>query len=356
MVTYTKTSSRRRRESAAGLTAVVASGLLATSLGVAPMAGAWCANISGLSLGSGCTASFGSIAIVLGPSSSTAIAGNSEDFSPFNLAISVGTNTHTGAGHIPSEDITGILNIGSVAFASAGSSAQSSGLINLAASFGGTGSSLTAIGVGNNALNLGSGNILFATGIVNHASVLLGDDNIVLAGNVGEGLEAILSGFNVAFNAVGDGNWVSAGATVFNPNGSGPLSIAGAIGLSLQQGAEAIINSDFGIVVRTPLNVQQVAPALATVKAAAQTLDTTSDNTPGEQPDAALKKADKQLKASLKKADKQLKASLKKADKQLKASLKKANDRLNASLNSLKKKASDTEADATGPSGSSDAS
>ncbi|HET7667702.1 MAG TPA: hypothetical protein VFK56_16875, partial [Mycobacterium sp.] len=190
MTTY-KQASGRRRGAAAGLTAGLAVGLATASLGVVGTAAATCINISGIAIGGGgptghCQASFGSIAIVIGPTptdedGSNAVAGNADQFSPFNIAISVGgtteqpTSTSAGAGLLP----TDLPNVGNLSFATAGSSATAEGVVNLAASLGGTRSALVSAGVGNSTLNLGSDNDLAATGVGNNATSLLGNENVV---------------------------------------------------------------------------------------------------------------------------------------------------------------------------------
>lgn len=246
------------------LRTAVASGaavaLATASLGVVGTATASCFSISGFGIGDGCVASFGSIAIVIGPSgtgASTATAGNVGPFSPFNLAISVGTadqDTHTSAG--TTEFIEGVPSLGNVSFATAGSRAISTGIFNLASSVGGTNSTLTAAGVGNSALNLGSNNELQSLGVVNNTTNSFGDDNNLTAFSPqGTGLIPPL-GFNVAFNTFGNNNQAVAGP--------GPGAIAGLIGVNDQNGADAVTNSDFGIEVRTPFNV---TPATSTTLA-----------------------------------------------------------------------------------------
>src|SRR5262245_55305308 len=158
MVTYKQASGQRRSAVALGLAAGLAAAT-AASLGVVGTASASCVNISGLAIGGGgaeghCQASFGSFSIVIGPTptdedGSDAFAGNPEAFSPFNFAISVGGTaeqpTFTSAGR---GMVEGLPSIGNVSFATAGSTANSGGLVNLAASFGGTGSDLLSAGLG----------------------------------------------------------------------------------------------------------------------------------------------------------------------------------------------------------------
>ena len=121
---------------------------------------------------------------------SNAFAGNPSVFSLVNIAISVGGTaeqpTNTSAGQL---DCYGLPNIGNVSFATAGSSATTAGLFNLAASFGGTRSTVIAAGAGNSALNLGSDNALASTGVVNNATNLFGNENFVASSNTpGTGL------------------------------------------------------------------------------------------------------------------------------------------------------------------------
>ena len=211
------------------------SGLAAASLGMTGVAVASCVNISGIAIGGGgadgaCQASFGSFAIVIGPTGeegSTATAGN-EGFSPLNLAISVGSGSTSSAGQAVIEELPG--HIGNVAFATApGSSATSDGLFTLAGSFGGTASQVFALGAGNSALNIGSDNGVAAQGVLNNATNLFGDDNDVESENLpGTGLLGPLTpGLNVGFNILGNNNVVLAGAAV-PPElgaGNGPLVV-----------------------------------------------------------------------------------------------------------------------------------
>ncbi len=327
MTTFKDTSARRRGAVTSGLAAVAASGLLAASLGMAPLANAWCANIGGLALGSGCKATFGSIAIVLGPDESTAQAGVEDEFSPFNIAISIGSNTQSAAGYVPSDLLNGLPNIANIAFATAGSTALSSGLLNLAASLGGTDSVLTGVGVANNVWNLGSQNTVIAQGFVNHASAVFGDRNVVYSANDGEGLQGLLSGFNAAFSQFGSDNYVLSGLAA---GGNGPFSIAGAIAVDLQQGADALLNTNTGIELRTPFNVQTAA---ATFAKASQS----SSANLGVNLGVNLDKASKQLSRSLDNGGKQLSGSLDKAGKQLRGSLDNAGKQLKASVKKVTK-------------------
>jgi hypothetical protein len=249
----------------------VASGVVAASLGVAPAANALCANISGLNLGTGCTASLGSIALVLGPTG-TAIAGIPGTFSPFNIAISVGTGAVTEAGFVA---FMGLPNIGNVSFATDGSLARTAGLFNLAASLGGTGNSLVAAGV------------------VNNATVLFSNNNpTVEAANSGTGLAGLLTGFNVAFSILGGTNLVEAG---FNGvSGNGPLSIAGTIGVT----GQTLHNTNTGIHLITPLGAVASVPAAGT-KVAPTTVAAGTVNTAGSQVSGSLTKTGKQVSSAL---------------------------------------------------------
>jgi hypothetical protein len=297
-----------------------ASGLLAASLGGAPTANAWCVNFSGLNLGSGCTASFGSIAIVLGPDTSTAVAGDPSVFSLFNIAISVGgTATHPTETFAGVGDANGLPNIGNVAFATAGSGAEAYGLINLAASLGGSTSGLSSAGVGNSTLNLGSNNVVVASGFVNNSTVLFSDDNFVTALNP-VNVTGLLSGFNVAFSIFGGGNEVAAGFSLDIPpinEGSGPLSIAGAIGVT----AQTVRNTNSGIELRTPFNVSAVAPSVLAAgnKVAPTTFTAGSVNRAGSQLSGSLKKASKQFSSSLNSLNKKVADTVSKVTKGTKA-------------------------------------
>jgi hypothetical protein len=242
--------------------------LATASMGALGTATASCFSFSGFGLGDGCESGFGSFAIVIGPSGdveggSTATAGNVGPFSPFNFAISVGSNTFTSAG--TTEAIPGVPALGNIAFATAGSRAIATGIGNIASSLGGTRSSVTAIGVGNSAINLGSDNTLVSTGVVNNTTNSFGDNNILGSSNVtnppATGLGALLPGFNVAFNTLGDRNTVLAGSGIPIPGfpatgGSGPGAIAGAIGVNDQ----SVLNNNFGIELRTPFNEQSSTP------------------------------------------------------------------------------------------------
>jgi hypothetical protein len=186
-------------------------------------------------------------------------------------------------------------NIGNLSFATAGSSATTAGVVNLAASFGGTGSALIAIGVGNDALNLGSHNSLTAAGYVNNATVLFGDGNIVEASNP-PGPGAGFTGVNLAFNVFGDNNRAVAGP--------GPGALAGLIGVNDQNGPDSVTNSNFGIEPRTPFNEVTPPPLTSTAlaggnKVAPTTFAARSVNRAGSQLSGSLPKATKQFNSSL---------------------------------------------------------
>jgi hypothetical protein len=267
----------------------VASGVVAASLGVAPAANAFCANISGLNLGTGCTAGLGSIAMVLGPSGG-AEAGIPGMFSPFNIAISVGTGSTTDAGDTGFMDVP---SIGNVSFATAGSEAVAEGLLNFTASLGGTGSVLESLGVANSTLNIGSSNGLTSEGFVNNSTVLFSDNNpTVEAKNIETGLNGLLHGFNVAFSIFGNGNTVFAGGAT--PGGTGPLSIAGAIGVT----AQTVVNTNFGIHITTPLGAVASVPAAGN-KVAPTTAAAGTVNRAGSQSSGSLTKAPKQVSSAL---------------------------------------------------------
>ena len=316
MVTYKQASGSRRTAVASGVAVGVAGLAAATaaSLGLVGTASASCVNISGIAIGGGgptghCQASFGSFAIVIGPTptdedGSDAFAGNPELFSPFNFAISVGGTaeqpTFTSAGR---GGVEGLPSIGNVSFATAGSTANSAGVANLAASLGGTRSSLLSAGVGNSTLNLGSDNELVSAGVVNNSTVLFGNENVVSASNAGEGLNRFLTGFNVAFSTGGDGNTVVSGASVPPPlggPGNGPLSIAGAILVSDQTGADTVRNTNTGIELRTPLDVPAATSVLAAGnKVAPKTFAAGSVNRSGSKVSGSLTKASTQVSSSL---------------------------------------------------------
>jgi hypothetical protein len=291
------------------------SGLAAASLGMTGVAVASCVNFSGIAIGGGgptghCQAAFGSIAIVIGPTpadgvGSDAFAGNPSQFSLGNIAISVGGTTEqptsTSAGRAVA---MGLPNIGNVSFATAGSEATTAGLFNLGASLGGTRSQLIAAGVGNSALNLGSDNLLVATGTVNNATNLSGNGNGVAASNTpGTGLAALVPGLNVAFNILGTNNTVLSGASVppvFGGPGNGPLSIAGAILVDDQTGADTVRNTNFGIELRTPISPPAATSVLAAGnKVAPKTLAAGSVKNTGSQSSGSLTKAGKQFSSSL---------------------------------------------------------
>jgi hypothetical protein len=294
------------------------SGLAAASLGMTGVAVASCVNFSGIAIGGGgptghCQAAFGSIAIVIGPTpadgvGSDAFAGNPSQFSLGNIAISVGGTveqpTSTSAGQLTA---TGLPNIGNVSFATAGSSASTQGLFNLGASLGGTRSQLIAAGVGNSALNLGSDNLLVATGTVNNATNLSGNGNGVASSNTpGTGLAALVPGLNVAFNILGTNNTVLSGASVppvLGGPGNGPLSIAGAIGVTDQNGADTVRNTNFGIELRTPFNAATPPPMTSVLatgnKVTPKTLAAGIVKNTGSQSSGSLTKAGTQVRSSL---------------------------------------------------------
>ena len=294
------------------------SGLAAASLGMTGVAVASCVNFSGIAIGGGgptghCQATFGNIAIVIGPTpadgvGSDAFAGNPSQFSLGNIAISVGGTTEqptsTSAGRAVA---MGLPNIGNVSFATAGSSSTTAGLFNLGASLGGTRSELIAAGLGNSALNLGSDNLLVATGTVNNATNLSGNGNGVAASNTpGTGLAALVPGLNVAFNILGTNNTVLSGASVppvLGGPGNGPLSIAGAIGVTDQNGADTVRNTNFGIELRTPFNAATPPPMTSVLatgnKVTPKTLAAGIVKNTGSQSSGSLTKAGTQVRSSL---------------------------------------------------------
>jgi len=296
------------------------SGLAAASLGMTGVAVASCVNFSGIAIGGGgagghCQAAFGNIAIVIGPTpadgpGSNAFAGNPQVLSLGNIAISVGGTattvggTNTSAGQFSA---MGLPNIGNVSFATAGSSSTTAGLFNLGASLGGTRSQLIAAGVGNSALNLGSDNLLVASGTVNNATNLSGNGNGVAASNTpGTGLAALVPGLNVAFNILGTNNTVLSGASVppvLGGPGNGPLSIAGAIGVTDQNGADTVRNTNFGIELRTPFNAATPPPMTSVLatgnKVTPKTLAAGIVKNTGSQSSGSLTKAGTQVRSSL---------------------------------------------------------
>jgi hypothetical protein len=287
-------------------------------------------NFSGIAIGGGgptghCQATFGNIAIVIGPTpadgpGSDAFAGNPQVLSLGNIAISVGGTattvggTNTSAGQFSA---MGLPNIGNVSFATAGSSSTTAGFFNLGASLGGTRSQLVAAGVGNSALNLGSDNTLAATGVVNNATNLSGNENEVASSNTpGTGLRALLPGLNVAFNILGTNNTVLSGASVppvFGGPGNGPLSIAGAILVDDQTGADTVRNTNFGIELRTPISPPAATSVLAAGnKVAPKTFAAGSVKNTGSQSSGSLKKAGTQVSSSLKSLSTKVKDTVKK--------------------------------------------
>ena len=319
---------------ASGLLVGLASGLAAASLGTVGTANASCVNFSGIKIGGGaalhCQASFGSFAIVIGPTpadgpGSDAFAGNPSQFGFLNFAVSVGGTatqpTNTSAGQFGAANLP---NIGNVSFATAGSSATTAGLVNLAASFGGTRSTVVAAGGLNSGLNLGSDNQLFSTGVINNSTVLFGNENFAQSSNTpgGPGLVgALRPGLNVGFSIRGDNNSVFSGSAFppgGPPAGNGPLAIAGAIAVddqNLANGTE-VKNTNFGIELRTPFNEQSPVSVLAAGRTQGN-LVRPSLNAAVSKPNAAspgrpVLKAINQLQSSAKKFGDQIAASNKK--------------------------------------------
>ena len=260
------------------------------SLGTAGPAVASCINISGIAIGGGgptghCQASFGSFSIVIGPTpvdaegaplpgSSAKAGGNS--FSPLNFAIALGgTETQSTEAAAGRTAVGSLPSIANVAFATAGSTAASSGLLNLAASLGGTRSIVSAAGIANSALNLGSDNTLDSSGVVNNTTNAFGNNNTIASSNTPGGFLGLRPGLNVAFSLFGSNNDVSAGASAPPNDGNGPLSIAGAIFVDGQEGPSQVKNTNFGIELRTPFNVQTPNIALAAAKKVAGSVNPT---------------------------------------------------------------------------------
>jgi len=242
------------------LLGAVASGALAVgALSGAGAANATCASISGFGNSANCQSSVSSFAVALGSGA------RAYSYGLLNGAVSVGPNTYSstdggalnlayaGANNSDAET-QGNLNFvfaqGKNVYALAGTSnadlgntainignadspgengVGSFGTGNLAVNLFGNGTLLhpayvEANGVGNLATNVvGNGNIVKATGVLNNSSNTVGNNNVVKALG-GTGLTS--PGLNLAFNAFGNGNKVTAGAL---PSG-GPFAIAGNVG------------------------------------------------------------------------------------------------------------------------------
>ena len=165
------------------------------------------------------------------------------------------------------------------------------------------------LGAGNSALNVGSDNVLEAAGVLNNATNLFGDNNFVESANNPTGfLGTLTPGLNVGFNILGNNNTVLSGAAGDVPDDvtGGPLSIAGAILVNDQEGdrrlnGAEVINTNFGIHLRTPFNEQTPVSVLAAGnKVAPKTLAAGSVKNTGSQSSGSLTKAGTQVRSSLK--------------------------------------------------------
>ncbi|WP_280826650.1 hypothetical protein [Mycobacterium sp. OTB74] len=218
---------------AAGIAGVTA-GLVATSAFGMGTANATCVSISGLTLGSGCTSTFGSIALVIGTGTA--------DAAGLTAAIATGTDT--------TADSTGFLSL-----------AYAGGTSTTATTFGGLG---IAIGVGTGvSAQAGTNNLDTANIAINLGAASDGTTNQVVAGGMGGAgffnfalnflgnsnasgpdpatssnmLVQAIGSANAAINTIGDRNEVSAvglvnaainlGALFRSPNGSDNVVTAG---------------------------------------------------------------------------------------------------------------------------------
>jgi hypothetical protein len=249
------------------LLGVVASGLAATAVGGAGTANASCASISGIGNSADCTSTPGSFAVGLG----TGAKATSVGF--FDGAVSNGNNAQSIAGGTGSFAYAGGDN--SIALAGGlfsiaatqgtNNLAVSNGVLNGAFNFGngtafgksqtisngvgnltvnsGTDSLVGASGLGNGAFNVvGNNNFLQSSGVLNNTLNVAGNNNILEAlGGTFDPANPLATtvGGNTAFNAFGNKNAIGAGLP-------GPFAIAGAVGQSDQNGANAIVRQTPG--------------------------------------------------------------------------------------------------------------
>jgi hypothetical protein len=110
----------------------------------------------------------------------------------------------------------------------------------------------------------------------------------------------------VAFNILGTNNTVLSGASVppvLGGPGNGPLSIAGAIGVTDQNGADTVRNTNFGIELRTPFNAATPPPMTSVLatgnKVTPKTLAAGIVKNTGSQSSGSLTKAGTQVRSSL---------------------------------------------------------
>ena len=247
------------------------SGLAAASLGMAGVATASCVNFSGIAIGGGgptgaCQASFWQHRDSDWPhahrcdEAAHAFAGNHDEFSPLNFAISAGRtasiNQLTTAGRVHWSEWL-YRHIGNVAFATAGSSALSDGLFNLAGSFGGTRQLHRRRWLRQQRAQSRQRQYpCFRRGVVNNATVLFGDENIVAS------VKQSARGSGGAYARPTTWRLASSATTtkrvqglLLGPpdGGRGPLAIAGAIAVNDQYGARAVRNENFGIETQDPV-------------------------------------------------------------------------------------------------------
>jgi hypothetical protein len=207
--------------------AVATCSFAAAALGPAPTANATCASFSGINFGSGCTSSFGGMAIAIGAGAtasalgflSTAFAAGSNATASvhgaLNLGVAAGTNATAVTGESGGGDFANVaMTFGDNSVAQAGVPGGG-GFGNMATNLG-NGSQVAALGVLNMASNTGDGDFAVATGVANNASNFGGTGNVVQAASTDSN-----PAFNRAFAFLSNGTTVAAGP--------GPFALAGSI-------------------------------------------------------------------------------------------------------------------------------
>jgi hypothetical protein len=220
--------------------AVAACSLAAMAVGPAPTANATCASFSGINLGSGCTSTFGGLAIAFGTGATATANGflatgialgtnaTSSVHGTFNFGLAAGNNATATSGEIGGRDFANVaITLGDNSATAAGLDGGG-GIGNIATNLG-NGSQVFAVGVLNMASNTGDGDVTFAAGVANNASNFGGGGNTVVAQSTDRN-----PAFNRAFAFFSNGTQVTASP--------GPFALAG----SLFQTNQAVIRQTAG--------------------------------------------------------------------------------------------------------------
>lgn len=245
--------------------AVATCGFAAAALGPTPSAHATCASFSGINLGSGCSSTFGGLAIALGPQATATASGI------LTAALAIGEVRATAAGVLnfaaavdTGDNYTIVIagnpdtgtDIGTIAVSLGNHNdvEAGNGFGNIATNFGGNDNRVSAVGILSNATNVGGVfEKVTATGVANNATTIGG-----IGSNVKASTPSNTLGLNTAFSLFGNTTVVTAGP--------GPIAIAG----SILQTAQTVAKAGPGFNINGAILGGAAATATATtVKAAA---------------------------------------------------------------------------------------